>query len=1153
MMTEQHKFTTVAVKRLALTAIAGAVLAMSAPAGADDTEVFFDQSNSASTNPNILFVIPTGSSMGCRPGASTTCQYALEDGTSRMDVVKAALIKTIDRIQEKNIGVNIGLMRGNNNGNDGSNAAKGGMIIQHVSSLTKDNHGTELKKWICPYGSASSACNFVRPNSGNGQQEAFAPSNDADFSKLGSGRQQLTEILFEANRYYGARNEVWASNGGIGPSYSFPGKLYSPSSIWGPATQVPGSCPGNGCVYKTPIATPSCQLNLIVILSDGFFASDTGNDKGAQSISSSAGDPGNKWFKVYQDSYKESPTGPALSLTSGIDSGSGCSRNLINYSGQQLSNCADDLAYSMRNGGFVKGLPGATAFTYTIGFDLANASGGAPAAARDMLKLIARAGGGKYYDVTDAEKLADVFQAIVDEAVIGNASFTSPAVSINSFNRTQNLNELYMSVFKPSSSLRWNGNIKKYRLAPNGDILGIDSSGSEVLAVNSLKGVFLPNVADLWAPSGSATGQQDVLEGGAAANLPEPASRTRIFTNANGANVVSSLDATTIDSLKSNVNAATILGYTAQSLTPPSCPSPETSIANSTNPAICQLVNWIGGADISDVFPAGDVANSIPDGNGITTEGRGEMGDPLHTRPAIVIYGGEPGDTDINDAMVYGLSNDGMLHAIDPQTGVEQWAFIPWDQLQRTLALYQDGASRPRETLGLDGTVRAFKLDNNRDGVVDPDDGDRVYLYFGMRRGGRYIYALDITDKDDPELMWIIGPTGDSSITDTDRQLPNLGYTWSRPVVTRMTVPGHSNPDNPGQYVLLFGGGYDPTKEDVAVPQAYVDATMGMGIFMVDAESGELLWRAGPDGGAKLQLSSMTKAIPSDLAVLDLTGDGFVDLVYTGDLGGKVWRFEFNQAANSVANMVTGGVFADLGGSGAQNARRFFSAPDVSFVSAGALSWYNVVIGSGNREMPLKDTITDDRLYSLRDQNKLIPYTWGSTPALTEIDLVNVNPGAVTATDTNALGQNSVPPSADGWFIKLESFDGEKMISPSRTFDNTVFAPSFVPQKRSEDTDGNACTDAVGYNNLYQVSVFDGRPSDKYLDATTHASAAGGLAIRLEQFGIAPETVFLFPGAEGDSEDAVRPPPVCLIGTESCGQFTGFEPKRTFWLQKSAQ
>jgi hypothetical protein len=129
---------------------------------------------------------------------------------------------------------------------------------------------------------------------------------------------------------------------------------------------------------------------------------------------------------------------------------------------------------------------------------------------------------------------------------------------------------------------------------------------------------------------------------------------------------------------------------------------------------------------------------------------------------------------------------------------------------------------------------------------------------------------------------------------------------------------------------------------------------------------------------------------------------------------------------------------------------------------------------------------------------------------------------------------------------------GEKSISPSRTFDNTIFFPTFVPQKRTDDTDDNVCTDAIGYNNLYEVSVFDAKPS-KYLDATTHSIVANGLAMRLEQFGIAPETVFLFPGSDGENQDATRPPPICLIGVESCGQFGAFEPKRTFWRQSGAE
>ncbi len=36
-----------------------------------------------------------------------------------------------------------------------------------------------------------------------------------------------------------------------------------------------------------------------------------------------------------------------------------------------------------------------------------------------------------------------------------NTSFTAPAVSVNAFNRTQNLNELYVTVFRPSETYCW--------------------------------------------------------------------------------------------------------------------------------------------------------------------------------------------------------------------------------------------------------------------------------------------------------------------------------------------------------------------------------------------------------------------------------------------------------------------------------------------------------------------------------------------------------------------------------------------------------------------------------------------------------------------------------------------------------------------------
>ena len=140
----------------------------------------------------------------------------------------------------------------------------------------------------------------------------------------------------------------------IGPGYPYPGHAYDPASIWGPATAVPADCRGAGaaCRYRSPVG--ECQRNVLVILSDGVLAEDRGNDAGAGSIPSSAGDPAplDHWFRAYHD-----PRG----LTSGLDR-HGCSINAgIDYrrvdpgtgeeSAVALSNCADDLAYSMRSGG----------------------------------------------------------------------------------------------------------------------------------------------------------------------------------------------------------------------------------------------------------------------------------------------------------------------------------------------------------------------------------------------------------------------------------------------------------------------------------------------------------------------------------------------------------------------------------------------------------------------------------------------------------------------------------------------------------------------------------------------------------------------------------------------------------------------------------
>jgi len=1161
------------------TAMVTAALATGALAAADDTEVFFAGGPAGGVaSANVLLVLPTGRTMGCVIGATVPCATAVEDGTSRMDVMKAALMKTLDQLADE--GVNVGLMRGNNNGRSDASAG-GGFIGQHVAPLTRERHD-ELARWICPFGMDRRECLAVIPDSGDASagQLMLAPSNQAGFctvdgagvpdcrDRLAPGRQSLTELLFEANRYFAGRRPAWGAGSTIGPGYSFPGQGHDPPSIWGPATLAAGDCreAAPACRYRSP--TGDCQRNVIVILSDGVLADDRGNDAGVGSIANSAGDPApySRWFKAYRD-----PRG----LTAGPDP-HGCSINTgIDYravdpitgevSKRALSNCADDLAYSMRSGGFVAGRPRAQVFTYTVGFDVAAAARAesiAEDAPRSLLQLLARAGGGRHHsvdceDCTPAEaadELATVLLGIVRQTVIANASFSAPTVPVNSFNRTENLDELYLSVFRPAGSERWRGNVKKYRLAPNGDILG----RHDALAVNALTGRFLPDVGSLWPSDPAISDGDDVLAGGAARALPDPELR-RIYTNEGGASA-HALDTYTVEQVGRRADAGAVLGYGAAGVEPPGCPArPGEAPADGDNPAVCHLLAWIRGADVTDAVPAA-TADS-PAGNGDFTEARHDLGDPLHTRPAVVTYGGDAGKP---RAVIYAVTNDGALHAFDAESGRERWAFIPWDRLGRMLGLYRDRMARPRTMLGLDGPLAVLTLDRNGNGRIEPladGTGDRVILYFGMRRGGRNYYAVDVThvDFDDPagdapRLLWIAGPPGEPGIA-ADRQLPLAGQSWSRPVVTRLRVPGHRGTDD---RVVMFAGGYDPDTQDPpdGMPQPYLDDTVGTGVYVLDAFSGQRLWRAGPDAGADLALASLTAAIPGDLAALDLTGDGYVDTTYFADLRGRIWRLDFDGAAADVARLASGGILADLGGEGVAGARRFFTTPDVSSVIHAGRRWLNVAIGSGNREMPLSDRTTDNRFYSLRDYHGAMRRDWARAAPIREAALVDVTPDAA---DPGV--QAPVPAGAAGWLLRLENQPGEKAISSSRTFEHTVFFPTFLPAKRAEDEEGederkDACADPVGDNLLYQVSVFDARPARR-LAETAHAADAGGLALRLGQPGIAPEPVFVFPATEEEAAGAPgavsRSTPLCLVGVESCGSLDAVGPRRTYWRQRGAE
>jgi type IV pilus assembly protein PilY1 len=190
----------------------------------------------------------------------------------------------------------------------------------------------------------------------------------------------------------------------------------------------------------------------------------------------------------------------------------------------------------------------------------------------------------------------------------------------------------------------------------------------------------------------------------------------------------------------------------------------------------------------------------------------------------------------------------------------------------------------------------------------------------------------------------------------------------------------------------------------------------------------------------------MAYSIPSDIARVDTTGDGYIDRLYVGDMGGKAWRLDIESP--SPGNW-TGKLLFDSGGQ-----RKIFYPPDVCLENGG--QYYEMLFfGTGDRADP-KDVTVCNRICAVKDKNG---------PTLTEGDLQDVTDVLLDGIDTE-----------NGWYIRLNQYLGEKVLSTPVVYFGTAYFTSFVPDQEVFD---DPCYVGQGRARLYALgyrtgdSVFD--------------------------------------------------------------------------------
>jgi type IV pilus assembly protein PilY1 len=831
-----------------------------------------------------------------------------------------------------------------------------------------------------------------------------------------------------------------------------------------PASREGGAA--DGANYDSPMDF-SCQKTFIVYLTDGLPTSDDGASDEIEALEDFDTD----------------------GFVTAADGGGGAVCPTDGPSGNANGRCMVNLAKYLANHDMRDDVIGdQTANTYVIGF------GSDIATSKAYLENIAKAGNGKAYTQGDSAGLTAALEEIFsDVAQNANSTFVSPTVAVNAFNRTRNLNTLFVSVFAPTNRAHWPGNVKKYQFIDG----AIHGTSTTTPAVNPTTGFFRDGTRDLFNASATADGP-DVTKGGTASNLPDHGAR-EVFT-------YFGTDAT----LTSNANEFT---DSNASLT-------NTKIgldATATAAERTDVIEFTRGRDVND-----------DNNDQAFTDTRQAMGDPMHSRPAVAIYGGTETSP---SGVVYATTNDGMLHAFNMSDGTELWSFIPEEMLGRLAAL-QKNRTTVGHSYGVDGDVRIFKYDVNDNGTID--SGDKMYLVFGFGRGGSAYYALDVTNRAAPVVLW----------RKTAAELPMLGQAWSAPVITRVNVNSSSQTD-PQKFVVIFGAGYDTTQENYT----YADDGVGNGIYMLELATGNQLWSAGKTGttGVDWSHDRMLNSIPADINVLDLNGDGYADRMYAGDMGGRIWRFDIWHG-QAPADLVSGGLFAALGAgelstptatAARPDARRFYYAPDVSFVTPrGSAPYLNIAIGSGYRGHPL-ETETQDRFYSLRDYAPFVRRIDSSYDApgwtpISDASLVNVTTNVNTA----------VPGGSTGWKLdlNLNGWRGEKVLAESVTADGVIFFPTFTPTGVDPR---NPCL-ATTLNRSYAVYVDSARPYG-IQDSTLPPGDPRRTDDPYDRFdtlvqgGIAPGTAII-----QTPDDKT----ICLNGVEAKKCVSIGDVTRTFWERR---
>ncbi len=542
-------------------------------------------------------------------------------------------------------------------------------------------------------------------------------------------------------------------------------------------------------------------------------------------------------------------------------------------------------------------------------------------------------------------------------------------------------------------------------------------------------------------------------------------------------------------------------------------------------------------------------------------------------------------------AMIYVGGNDGMLHGFAAADGSEKIAYVPRGVMPNINQL-TDPQFNTNHKFFVDGSPMTGDVDLGT-GVQDPQDPTyntnyspnwRTLLVGTLGAGGKGYFVLDVTDPSSTATGFVTANAQNLVVMDRTRgaleTAPNctatgitsaeqtvclravdedrdIGHITARPVqddndpmrttqITRM---------NNNRWAVVLGNGYNSASQRPVLLIQYLDGQQELVRIPVTAVA------AGTGLANDNGLSAPR--------LVDLNGDGRLDIAYAGDNQGNLWKFDLTNIDPTQWGVAFGGspLFTAQGAAALGNSSR----PKVQPITVAPTVRANdrvKVVGSGTNAKTVSVggmmvAFGTGRNVAQADPNNVDVQTLYSVLDNTRYNVVNttlgkrlqINPGAGTCTPTPAadcvpapaalgtgvtnakLAQQKITELSggtyatvdvqdelkkdtwsnfNGWYMDLPAI-GERLLKPLEFYDGTnlLAAYSQVPAKGSsnvsanvESCDATSVDDERQYRTL--INIMDGkRPTVQLVDMNGDSAfnAAGDLGVSRVQVTKGPHNL----------------------------------------------